>query len=113
MSTRAEVGSERFGYDSFGNMISSTGAFTQPFRYTGREWDSETALYFYRARYYAPDAGRFLNEDPLGFYAGFNFYVYVKNDPIDFVDPTGLKCEQVSPWTELPNLWGPNGPPPS
>ena len=84
---------------------------TNPFRYTGREFDTETSLYFNRARYYTPDSGRFLSEDPAGFFGGFNFYGYVKNDPVNFLDPSGLKCEQASPWTEIPRMSG-NGPTP-
>lgn len=52
--------------------------------------DTETGLYYYRARYYDPGAGRFLNEDPLGFGAGTDFYRYVFNDPLNFIDPDGL-----------------------
>lgn len=44
---------------------------------------------YYRARYYDPQSGRFVNEDPIGFDAGINFYVYVKNGPLNLVDPTG------------------------
>ena len=47
-------------YDSFGNLTASTGTITNPFQYTGREFDSETGLYYYRARYYDPSTGRFL-----------------------------------------------------
>ena len=45
---------------------------------------------YYRARYYDPASGRFLSEDPSGFKAGANFYIYVANDPQDSTDPTGL-----------------------
>jgi RHS repeat-associated protein len=83
-----------------------------PFRYTARESDTETGLYYYRARYYDPAPGRFISEDRARFGGGFNFYAYVKNDPIDFIDPTGLKCWQSSPWAEIPSLRGPNGPAP-
>ncbi len=58
--------------------------------YTGREHDQSTGLYYYRARYYDPEAGgRFLSEDPLGFAAGINFYAYVNNNPMNFNDPMG------------------------
>ena len=60
------------------------------FRYTGRELDSETGLYYYRARYYDPSVGRFISEDPINFIGGTNFYRYVGNSPLDFVDPFGL-----------------------
>jgi len=61
-----------------------------PFRYTGRESDTETGLYYYRARYYDQSAGRFLSEDTLRFDAGVDFYTYVRNNPINFIDPSGL-----------------------
>ncbi|HYL99252.1 MAG TPA: RHS repeat-associated core domain-containing protein [Blastocatellia bacterium] len=77
--------------DSFGNLTASTGSTTNPFRYTGREFDTETSLYYYRARYYDVAIGRFAAEDLEGFDAGINFYAYVQNHPTDFVDPTGQK----------------------
>ncbi len=46
-------------------------------------------LYYYRARYYDPEIGRFLSEDPLGFGAGINFYAYVENNPVNHNDPSG------------------------
>ena len=45
---------------------------------------------YYRARYYDPQAGRFLSEDPVNFYGGFNFYTYDDDDPVNFTDPWGL-----------------------
>ena len=80
-------------YDSFGNLTASTGTITNPFQYTGREFDSETGLYYYRARYYDLSIGRFISEDPIGFEgSGTNFYAYVHNDPINLIDPFGLKA---------------------
>jgi RHS repeat-associated protein len=61
-----------------------------PYRFTGREWDSELGIYFYRARYYDPEIGRFLSEDPLRFGADPNHYSYVGNAPWVFDDPLGL-----------------------
>jgi len=58
--------------------------------FTGREWDPETGLYYYRARYYDPKIGRFISEDPIGFAAGTNFYNYVENNPVRYTDPYGL-----------------------
>jgi RHS repeat-associated protein len=78
-----------YTYDSFGNVTASTGSLTNSFRYTGREFDSETSLYYYRARYYDPAAGRFLSEDPINFKAGVNFYLYVYNRPTRLRDPRG------------------------
>lgn len=71
-------------------MTASTGPIANRFEYTGRELDLENGLYFYRARYYDPNAGRFLNEDPIKFKGGNNFYRYVGNDPTSGIDPSGL-----------------------
>jgi RHS repeat-associated protein len=84
-----------YTYDSFGFLTASTGTATNWFRYTARQFDSSTALYYNRARYYDPTVGRFLSEDPLRFVAGVNFYSYVRNNPTNFVDPTGL-CPDTS-----------------
>jgi RHS repeat-associated protein len=97
---------QTYTLDSFGNQIASSGSLTNPFRYTGREFDGETSLYYYRARYYDASIGRFLAEDPAGFNAGIHFYKYVKNQPLDYVDPYGLKCAQVTPWQEIPQMSG-------
>ena len=81
-------------YDSFGNTAIQTGTLnpTNPFKYTGRELDEETGLYYYRARYYDPEIGRFLQEDPIGFEGGdINLYVYVSNNPVNLTDPLGLR----------------------
>lgn len=64
------------------------------FAYTGREWDNETGLYYYRARYYDPGNGRFLQQDPepgntINPITVINRYTYVGNNPVHFVDPTG------------------------
>ena len=79
-----------YNYDGFGKLTASTGTLTNPFQFTGREFDAETGLHYYRARYYNSASGTFLSEDPLGFLAGPNFYDYVGNQPIVYSDPTGL-----------------------
>ena len=56
---------QTYTYDSFGNQTASSGSLTNFFRYAGREFDTETGLYYYRARYYDPSTGRFLSEDRL------------------------------------------------
>jgi len=68
--------------------VSYTG---NPYAYTGREPDAETGLYYYRARYYDVEAGRFIQSDPIGFKGGdTNLYAYVGNNPVNFYDPSGL-----------------------
>jgi len=79
-----------YTYDSFGNLTASSGTLANPFQYTGREWDPETGIYGYRARYYDPNAGRFVSEDPIGFAGGINRYSYVGDSPLNFIDPFGL-----------------------
>lgn len=58
--------------------------------YTGREYDPNTQLYYYRARWYEPQLGRFLSEDPIGFTGGINSYAYVNNNAVGEDDPLGL-----------------------
>ncbi len=56
---------ERTTYTAFGVPARKGSAGVQPFAFTGREWDVELGLYYYRARYYDPKVGRFLSRDPL------------------------------------------------
>jgi RHS repeat-associated protein len=79
-----------YTYDSFGFLTASTGSATNWFRYTARQFDSSTALYYYRARYYDPSIGRFISEDPVRMKGGINSYRYVSNSPINLGDPSGL-----------------------
>ena len=84
---------ESFTYDEhFGTIVEHTKLFEtdNPYAYTGREYDTPE-LYYYRARYYDPTIQRFISEDPIGFASGdYNFYRYVWNSPVNFVDPCGL-----------------------
>lgn len=84
-STGSVVFSRR--YDAFGNI--QVGGSQGEYAFTGREWDPETSLYYYRARYYSPQGGRFISEDPIHFRGGNNFYAYVANNPVNRRDPTG------------------------
>jgi RHS repeat-associated protein len=90
LTNTSGVINQTYVYDSFGNTSSTTGTFVQPFRYAGREFDAETGLLYYRARYYEPAIGRFISEDPIRFDAGVNFYPYVGNNPTNLTDPMGL-----------------------
>jgi RHS repeat-associated protein len=84
-------------YDSWGNVIASTGNMPQ-FGYTGREPDA-TGLVYYRARYYDPSIGRFTQRDPIGLQGGINQYAYVNGNPTNFTDPWGLKAKSPAPST--------------
>jgi RHS repeat-associated protein len=93
LSSSAGSIANTYTYDSFGNMTASTGSLVNPFQYTARESDSETGLYYYRARYYDPNVGRFISEDPAR-YDFTSFYSYVGENPVLWQDPLGLwKCK--------------------
>lgn len=82
---------QTYTYDSYGNLTASWGSGSNPFSYTGREFDIGTELYYYRARYYDPVTARFVSEDPL-FMAGgdIDVYRYAWGNPIFYRDPSGL-----------------------
>jgi RHS repeat-associated protein len=82
---------QNYTYDTFGNLVASSGNLANSLRYTSREFDTETNLYSYRARYYDTSTGRFISEDPVGFRGGStNFYAYVLNDPVNLLDLSGM-----------------------
>ncbi len=98
LSNGAGALAQTYTFDSFGKQTASSGSLVNPFQYTGREFDSETGLYYYRARYYDPSAGTFLGEDPIRFEgSGPNFYNYVGNNVTNFVDPWGLQHSDGGP----------------
>lgn len=79
-----------YSYDAYGTIVDQTGTVEQPYTYTGRELDSESGLYYYRARYYDPTNGRFLQKDPASGDAGFTMYHYADGLPTGLRDPEGL-----------------------
>jgi RHS repeat-associated protein len=89
---------ERYTYDVFGRPTIrdangteiTASAFANPYLFTGRAYDAETGLYYYRARYYDYATGRFLQPDPMGYQDGLNLYTYVQNNPARWADPYGL-----------------------
>ena len=76
-------------YDAFGRILSTSGSVDQTPLYTGKAWDADAGLYYFNARWYDPSIGRFISEDPVK--DGLNWFVYVGNNPLVYVDPTGLR----------------------
>jgi RHS repeat-associated protein len=82
--------------------------FRYPFLFTGRRFDADTGLYYYRARYYNPYIGRFLQTDPIGYGAGMNLYRYCEHRPTVRVDPSGRIPPMEPP--RMPPLVSPDAP---
>jgi RHS repeat-associated protein len=82
----------RYEYDAYGRLIGQWGslASTNAYRFSSKEYDSLTGLYYYGHRYYDPTLQRFLNHDTIGEAGGINLYGFVGNNPVNEVDPYGL-----------------------
>ena len=82
----------RYEYDVFGAIRSETGTSDNTRKFTGKEFDADSNLYYYGARYYDPYIGRFTQRDPIG--DGVNWYTYTYNNPLKYTDPNGLQPVQ-------------------
>jgi RHS repeat-associated protein len=78
-------------YDAWGRL--EEGREADGYAFTGREWEPAIGLYYYRARYYDPEAGRFISEDPIGLAGGVNGHSYSFENPATFADPSGLDAQ--------------------
>lgn len=72
--------------------IDVVSAINNPYVFTGRRFDAETGIYYYRNRYFDSEVGRFISRDPLGYVDGMGLYEYVSAMTPQFTDPTGLLC---------------------
>ncbi|WP_351230143.1 RHS repeat-associated core domain-containing protein [Streptomyces sp. NPDC002133] len=78
----------RYTYDPYGQPTTTGTASSNPYTFTGREND-DTGLLYYRNRYYDPETGRFISQDPIGHAGGPNLYQYALSSPTTYTDPTG------------------------
>jgi RHS repeat-associated protein len=79
-------------YEPFGELSPGSTGGSSLYQFTGRDQDG-TGLMYYRARYYAPEWGRFISEDPIGLAGGLNGYAYALNNPVSATDPSGLAAD--------------------
>ena len=98
---------ESYRYDAWGRttvygvngVALKSSAIGNRYCWQGREYSSQTGLYYCRARFYDPVAGRWLSNDPIGISGGFNQYVFCANNPVNFRDPMGLcRTEELREW---------------
>ena len=97
---------ERYDYDIYGNasVLDANGtlqpaAISQsPYLFTGRRFDPDTGLYYFRNRYYSASVGRFISHDPLDYVDGMNIYAYVNGNVVNMVDPLGLYRFDIFGW---------------
>ncbi|MFI0849696.1 RHS repeat-associated core domain-containing protein, partial [Mesorhizobium sp. IMUNJ 23232] len=88
---------DSYFYDPFGDVTHVTGTSTNPFQFNGAHGVStdSSELSFMRSRYYDNTDGRFIERDPINLNGGTNLYEYVANNPISFVDPSGLSYVNI------------------
>ena len=114
-----------YAYDAWGKVLSVSGSLSStvgaanPFRYRGYYYDTETGWYYLNTRYYDPNVGRFLSPDTIlganSGLLGYNLYAYCNNNPVMFVDPSGMcyyrneympgyyNIEDIPCWNPLPD----------
>ena len=79
---------ETLRYDPFGNINFRVGLSNNRYHYNSKEYDNETGLIYYGARYYDPELGRFISRDPME--QGINHYIFAKNNPLNIEEYMGL-----------------------
>lgn len=93
--------SAKYLYDPFGNTLALSGSLASAnvYRFSSKEWNANSGLYYYLYRVYDPNLQRWLNRDPIGENGGVNLYNFVANDPTAFIDKQGLQILILAPTT--------------
>jgi RHS repeat-associated protein len=102
-STGAVVASYKF--NPYGEVDTHTGTDIK-YGFTGKENDADTGLTYFGARFYDPEIGRFITQDPAK--DGLNWYAYCYNNPLGYVDPDGHMGQAVATWGQQAFNGGPN-----
>ncbi len=89
-------------YKAFGEVKVVGGSWDNPLRFPGQYFDKETNTHYNYFRTYDPSTGRYLESDPIGLSGGLNTYAYVGGNPVNGIDPLGLKelCEWITMYIE-------------
>ncbi len=100
---------QKYLYEPFGTILASKGPNDNHYTFTGKEYDLESGLFYFGARYYDPKIGRFITKDIAGpdyeNPQSLNRYIYVLNNPVKYIDPAGLKALKATLYA-LRNLGG-------
>ncbi|MEZ4438902.1 MAG: RHS repeat-associated core domain-containing protein [Polyangiaceae bacterium] len=108
-----------YGTSSYRSWTGGVEVSAKRYRYTGKERDEETSLYYHGARYYAPWLGRWMSADPAGTVDGTNLFAYVRGSPVVLSDPSGMAPNESQPLEleftvsteQIARLWGGAAPP--
>jgi purine-binding chemotaxis protein CheW len=89
----------KYTYDPFGNILTMSGplALTNTYRFSSKEWNDRSGLYYYGYRFYDPNLQRWLNRDPIGEIGGENLFTAMRNSPLTYIDCFGLQLLELCP----------------